>query len=282
MSASHRMRSANVSATSAELNAGLIGIAREQLAQRLGVDVAKVRPCVAMIPPQPEGLRGQFARVLAVEYLRAGAAEGVVTALLGEWASQCAQPPRAAVHPFTAREVASTVKSAARRKETLRGYGCDTGPLAEACPYPAGKAECPYILGRRRPRRRESFKGLVSAFNLCRGHRAPATWRAAQTIRRKFLLLAFAALETAKGYSGGELITSHREIAFQAGIPLSTVRRDLWAMKSAGWIEYTPGRSRAEIGDLPRGARIRRLLPGDAAAALVQSFFPGASVEGQR
>jgi len=281
VSASQRMRRANVSATSAELDARLIEIAREQLAQRLGVDVAKVRPCVAIIPPQPESLRGQFARVLAVEYLRAGATEGVVTAMLGEWASLCAQPPRAS-HPFGAREVAAIVRSAARRKATLRGYGCDAGPLAEACPYSSGKAECPYILGRRRPERRESFKGLVSAFNLCREHRAPAMWTGAQTIRRRFLLLAFAALETAKGYSGGELITSHREIAFQVGIPLSTVRRDLWAMKSAGWIDYAPGRSRAEIGDLPRGARIRRLLPGDAAAALVQAFFPGASVEGQR
>jgi len=55
VSASHGIRPGNVSATSGELDARLAETARGQLAQKLGVDVARMKPCVGMLPPQDEG-----------------------------------------------------------------------------------------------------------------------------------------------------------------------------------------------------------------------------------
>lgn len=274
---------ANIVTHGEGLDAALLDTMRERMAERLGLDVRNVRPCVAAIRPQEEGRRGEFCRVLAVELLRAGASKEVCLAYLGGWAEDCCQPPRAS-QKFAPSEVASIVKSALKtqRHGGLRGYGCKTGPLAEICPYGGGTqgmGVCPSIAQRRRPAKRERIATLPGAWNLARQHMAPLQWTGQQTVRRRFLMMAIAALEVGKNYGGGQLFTSVRELAYQTGIPRSTVARDLVAMRDAGWVEYEPGRNRREPGDLPRGARIRRLLPGELWDALAREAFPEATEE---
>jgi len=242
---------------------------REDLARHLGLPVEVIKPCVANIGPQAEGRRSEFAHILAVELLRAGASPLKVAAYLGYWAERCEQPPKAS-HAFTLRDLESTLKSATKKQETegLRGYGC-RGPLAEFCPYgEADRLRCPYISRNRRPLRRDKITTLLGAFNLAKAHRAPADWKPSVVFRRRFLHMAIGALEAAKGYAGGELITSLQELEYQTGISRSTLRRDLEAMAAAGWLSFTPGLSRREKGELPaRGAALRRLLPGEAEQA---------------
>lgn len=268
------------------LDAELVEAMRERMAERLGLDVRNIKPCVATLPPQEGGRRGEFCRVLAVELLRAGASKEVCLAYLGGWAEDCCQPPRAP-HEFAPPEVASILKSALSTQERggLRGYGCKTGPLAEVCPYGGGRpgmARCPFLAGRRRPPRREPMATLLGAYNVARRHSVPAEWTPQQAVRRRFLMMAIAALEVAKNYGGGQLFTSGRELAYHAQVPRTTVGRDLVAMRHAGWIEYEPGRSRREPGDLPRGARIRRLLPGELWDRLIREAFPEATEEASR
>jgi hypothetical protein len=245
------------------------------------VDVALIKPCVACIGPQEEKHRGATCYALAVEYLRTGASAAVATAVLGEWASRCAQPPRAS-HPFTGRDVASAVKGVVcKQKSTgLRGHGCKQGPLREACPYgggDAGMALCPYIQRNKRPPKRDRITTLLGAYNLARAHRPGSGWRPGQVIRRRFLMMVIGALEAAKGHAGVELITSGRELSYVTGCDRRTVTRDLRAMAAARWIEYTPGLSRGDQQRGPaRGARIRRLLPGEWAVAQVKTIFHGA------
>ena len=275
------LRRADIATRTADpdLDLALVEQMRERMADRLSLDVNLIRPCVALLPPQSEGQRGLAAHVLAVELLRAGVNEQTVLAEVGAFASRCDQPPKA-THKLGPPDVRAIVNSAARtqRRSGLRGYGCKTGPLATICPH-ENISDCPFILKRRRPRKRDMIANLVGAWNLAREHQAPRAWQAAQIVRRRFLLLAVAALEVVKGYGGGELITSARELAWQTSIPLSTVRRDLRAMAASGWISYTPGRSRQELGDLPQGARVRRLLPGEAIENLVREVFPEAEAE---
>jgi hypothetical protein len=262
-------------------NEARIDFLRQILAEKLGVDVALIKPCVACIGPQEEGHRGAVCYALAVEYLRTGASPDVVTAVLGEWAGRCAQPPRAR-EAFTARDVASAIKGAVQKQKTvgLRGHGCKRGVLGEMCPYGGGErgmAVCPYIRRNRRPPKRDRITTLLGTHNLARAHKPGPGWKPGQTVRRRYLLIVIGALETAKGQAGVELITSSRELAYAAGYERSTVRRDLKAMAAAGWIEYTPGLSRKDQGQgLARGARIRRLLPGEWAVAQVKTIFPGA------
>jgi hypothetical protein len=253
----------------------------EILAERLGGDIALIKPCVACIGPQEEGCRGAVCYVLAVEYLRTGAPPEVVTAILGEWASRCFQPPRAS-HSFTPRDVASIVKSVVQKHKTveLRGYGCKRGTLRDACPYGGGErgmAVCPYIRRNRRPPKRDRIATLLGAYNLARAHKPGVGWKPSQTLRRRYLMMVIGALEAAKGWAGVELITSGRELECAVGCSRSTVYGDLRAMAAAGWIEYTPGLSRThQGGGLPRGARTRRLLPVEWAAAQVKAIFQGA------
>jgi hypothetical protein len=272
------LRRANIVTSSSDMDLALVDVARERMADRLNLDLHLVRPCVALLPPQAEGQRGAAAHVLAVELLRAGVNEQTVLAEVGAFASRCDQPPKA-THKVGPTDVRAVVRSAVRTQKRggLRGYGCKTGILAAICPY-ASIADCAFIVKRRRPQKRDAIANLLGAFNLARQHRPPRTWTAEQIIRRKWLLMVVAALEVAKGYGGGVLITTDRELEFQSGVPRSTIQRDLRAMAAAGWIEYTPGRSRREPGDLPAGAHVRRLLPGEALEALVREVFPGAEV----
>jgi len=269
------------------LDEAIVSAFREEAARRLELPVEAVKSCVALIPPQPEGQRGYYAFVLAVELLRAGASLVKIAAYIGAWLERCDQP-RKANHAFTLRELESTIRSAEKTQETagLRGYGCYTGPLAELCPYKdAGISNCPYIAHRRKPMRRERINTLLGAFNLSKAHLVPAHWKSQVIPRRRFLYMAFGALEVIKGYAGGELITSLRELEYQTKISRSTLRRDLEAMAAAGWIEFAPGLSRREKRSLPaRGACIRRLLPGEsktgdcAKLADVLKAFPGAEI----
>ncbi|NIM07406.1 MAG: hypothetical protein GTO55_11810 [Armatimonadetes bacterium] len=240
----------------------------EDLSRRLSLPVEVIKPCVANIGPQAEGTRGQYTHVLAVELLRAGASETATAAYLGDWIERCDQPPKAG-HAFSLRDLESTLKSVKRRQSSggLRGYGCK-GPLGEYCPYSAAdRRRCPYLSRSRRPVRWQSITTLLGAFNLTRAHKTPEHWKSGVIHRRRYLLMAIGALEAAKGYAGTELVTSLRELAYQAGISRSTLRRDLEAMAEAGWIDFLPGESRREKGSLAKGARIRRLLPEEAREA---------------
>jgi hypothetical protein len=250
---------------------------RGELARRLSLDVRVVKPCVAMLPPQREGRRGEICHVLAVEYLRAGARQDVVVAELAAYAERCDQPPDA-THAFTTRDALATLKSVVgrRKRERLRGYGCDSGPLRELCPYDGDKGRCPYLRARRRPRRREKLSTLLGTVNARRAHAVPPDWKGTQTWRRRALWDAIGALEVSKGCGGAALITSERELAFWGQIPQTTLRRDLLAMAHAGWIEYAPGLSRkGRRGEAPVGTRIYRLYPGDKLLAAARAAFPG-------
>jgi hypothetical protein len=269
----------------AEFDGQITESLRADLARRLGLPLESIKPCVGNIPPQSEGTRGLYCHLLAVELLRAGASSRVAAAYLGDWIERCDQPPKAR-HAFTLRDLESTLKSVERRKsqDGLRGYGC-RGPLAEYCPYgPVEKGRCPSISRNRRPPKREKITTLLGAFNLAKAHAIPEQWKPGVIVRRRFLLIGIGALESAKGYAGTQLLTSMRELAYQTGISRSTLRRDLEAMADAGWISFTPGVSRREKGTLARGARIRRLLPGDAKEAelarlnAIVEAFPGAEV----
>lgn len=261
---------------------------RDSIAKELGLDPQAIKPCVAVLAstPQPKGARGAGGHKLAVEFIRAGAKPDVLCTFLGAWAQRCAQPPYAN-HPFTPRDIAATIRGVAKiaRDGRLYGFGCDNPhDLRPFCPYgggEAGKKACPYLQVRRRPPTRKSTTTLLGAWNLARTHEVPPGWRPRQIVRRRYLMLAIGAVEIAKGHGGCQLFTSTRELADESGIERHTLMRDLRAMATAGWIEYVPGRSRVEIARLAkagvevptRGARIRRLLPGEAAAALVERIF---------
>lgn len=255
--------------TSPLINPAVAQQLREDLARKLGLTVELIKPCVASIPPQPEGTRSKWAFVLAVELLRAGASPENTREYLASWVRLCEQPP-AARHAFTARDLDSTIRSALSKQQSvgLRGYGCD-GELQQYCPYgEARKTCCPYLARNRRPPQRDKITTLLGAWNLAKGHWIPAHWKPAVVLRRKFLLMGIGALEAAKGFPGGELITSVRELEHETKIARSTLRRDLPEMHKAGWVFYEPGLSRRELGEgPPRGARIRRLLPGESAEA---------------
>lgn len=212
---------------------------RQRMAERYGVHALAVKPCVATIGPQPEGMRAHYCHILAVEMLRAGATRDRVSIERGRWAETCDQPPRRASHPFTSRDVEATVKSVARRREVggLRGYGCAT--LESICVYDGDRKACDYRRRLRKPRRERA--SLLSVLDLNRWLRAPAQWRPSQEQRRRWLMLDIAALEVVRGYPGGNLITSEAELAWRAGSNRRTVHRDLEAMASAAWIGFSPG-----------------------------------------
>jgi hypothetical protein len=235
---------------------------RASTARRLALDARLVKPCVAMIPPQGQGQRSRVCHILAVELLKAGAAVEGAAAYLGEWASNCAQPP-AADHPYTSRDVESTVRGVGKlqTKEGLRGYGCRD--LEDWCAYGGYEQRhlCPYY--RSLSKAKAENASLVGALDIARQD-APSTWSQNQTLRRRWLMVVIAGLEVLRGRPGGLLITTQSELSWRATIPRKTVGRDLAAMAEAGWIDYTPGLSRRETaGRAPVGSAIRRLTPVD-------------------
>jgi hypothetical protein len=265
-----------------DLDAALAEAQSEDLARRLGVDLAAIKPCVALTPPQQEGNRSAYAFTLAVEFIRAGAVRDLVVAEVIGYAHRCDQPPRAKTR-FSERDAVSAVNSAFQRAKGggLRGFGCDRGPLRAYCPWGGGaegKAACSYIHGRRRPPKRDRITTLAGAWSLARALPVPKSWQAQQTQRRRYIMLAVGALEALKGHAGTELITSLREFSFQSGINRRTLRRDLEALRQASWIEFAPGLSRRDQGErLARGCRIRRLLPpAERPVERVQAAFVGA------
>ncbi len=235
----------------------------QRLAIRLGVDARLIKPCIASIGPQQEGLRHETCFVLAVALLQTGAQRDLILQYLGSWAERCDQPPKT-THPFTFKEVAVTLRSAEclRRSGSLRGHGCRS--LSLFCPYGGYEhhTECSFV--RSLYRAKPQTATLVGALNVASGHPAPDLWRSPQQIRRRWLMAVLAKLEVLRGRSGGLLITSSRELAYHSRCPRSTVQRDLRAMRDAGWIDYTPGLPRLQTaGQPPRGSSIRRLpVPG--------------------
>ncbi len=214
-------------------------------------------------------MRGRYAFLLAVELLRAGATQTKAAAFLGDWASRCEQPPKAK-HVFTVREVESAVAAARKKQERggLRGFGCNK-ELSQYCPYGLkGRDRCPYIARNKRQPKRESITSLLGAVNLAKTLPVPEHWKPSVTLRRRYLLIVIGALEAAKGFAGGELLTSYSELAYESRLPRTNVRRDLEEMAEAGWISFKPGLSRKGRSGLPpQGARIRRLLPGESQQA---------------
>ena len=248
---------------------------RADLARRLSRDVQLIKPCVARIPRQEQGTRGTMCHVLAVEYLRTGAEPDLVMSELCKYVERCAQPP-CADHPFTERDVSATLKSVLgkERREGLRGYGCDSGPLRDSCPYGGDKSRCPYIRRMRREPKRQKLSTLLGTVNARRAHSAPAHWSERQKWRRRVLWDDIGALEVQKGYGGGELITSEKELVYRTQIAQTTLRRDLVAMAQAGWIRYSPGKSRkGRKGEPSVGTRIYRLYPEEALLAAVKMIF---------
>jgi len=259
-------------------------VQREFLASHLGVEMGRVKPCVAVMGRVPEGRRQEFCRVLVIDFLRAGATEEAIRGHMGLYVeSQCEQPPFAS-HAFTHREASDTIKAvlAKAKRERIRGYGCinPTNPLLEFCLFRENYKACPYVRGMLRQPKREGISTLLGALNLLASHRVSGHWTERQRNRRALLHWTIAALEQAKGYGGAELITSEEELVcyFPGPITRRTVRGDLMAMAEARQIRWMPGKSRrGRAGEPSIGMRIIRLFPPDRESMrAVLEVFPGA------
>jgi hypothetical protein len=269
---------------------------RALLAERLGVNVREIKPCLALIGGQAQGSRARIASVLAYELAKLGVSEDTAVSYLGWYVGKCDQPPLAD-HHFTDAEARTTVRSVYRQKKSGRrilGYGCirRSSPLLAFCPYGAdtdaqSRFTCPYVSQRLAKPNRRRIATLTGAMNLLHMHLRrgpPEGWRPRAAARRSLLYLTLAKLEVEHNHPGGELWTSERRLQDEFPLPIArgTIRGDLAAMQKAGWIRWTRGkdhRETAAAGRPPLGMRVMRLLPGDALVAAVEAAFPGAEEE---
>lgn len=236
---------------------------RDHLASFLGVDPENIKPCVAKIaPPDREGRRAELALVIAITLAKAGIDEHGAMQYLGYWRGRCAQPPKTH-RTFTKREVDSIWKQTKKLLDSgkLRGYGCNSGPLAEVCPFPTHE-DCPFYARMKKPQKRPRTASLVGCWGMQRAHEKPVGWSRLEDARRRLLFVAIASLENIKGHGGEQLISSERELAEHFGaISHHTLRADLQAMAAEGWILFRPGLTRrGNAGIPPRGCVIRRLF----------------------
>jgi hypothetical protein len=254
---------------------------RESLAERLNLRVEEVKPCLAGIGGQPEGQRFHFAQVLAYELVKANVSQERAEAYLRWYVGQCDQPPQAGSRSSEG-EALAALRSVLSRKAAggkIYGYGCvkRDSPLLESCPYgvdrdPEHRFRCPYVEQRRVAPNRRQLVSLVGSLNLLHQHlrkRIPKGWRPLAATRRALLYLLLGKLEVEAGHPGGELWTSERKLEQEYPLPVSrgTLRRDLGAMQTAGWLEWTRGKTHVQSaaeGRRPRGMGVRRLMWGEA------------------
>jgi hypothetical protein len=262
---------------------------RVLLAERIGVPVEKVKPCVALLGNIPEGHRKEFCWRLVIELVRAGAAEESIRGHVGYYVeSQCQQPPFAD-EQFTHREAERVVRDVLEMAKHARifGHSCKNpqNPLLQFCPFRSSHEnwhyDCPYVRGFFKQPKRKSISTLIGSLNLLVSHKAPARWKERQRMRRALLTWTIGALEQVKGHAGAELITSEDELVryFPGRITRKTVRTDLQAMEQAKQIRWIRGQG-WRAGQPRVGMRITRLFPPDrerVAAAL--EAFPGAEEE---
>lgn len=259
------------------------------LAERIGVPVERVKPCVALLGNISEGRRKEFCWCLVIELVRAGADEGSIRGHVGYYVeSQCQQPPFADKQ-FTHKEAERVVREVLEmaKHERIRGHGCKNpqNPLLEFCPFRSSHEnwhyDCPYVRGFFKQPRRKSISTLIGALNLLASHKIPAHWRERARPRRALLTWTIAALEQVKGYAGGELITDEDELVryFPGETTRKTVRADLQAMEEAKQIKWVRGQRR-RAGQPRVGMKITRLFPpGRERIAAALQAFPGAEEE---
>lgn len=274
-------------------------VQRDWLAARLEVPRDEIKPCLACMGSQHEGNRARIASVIAYELAKIGISEEQALSYIGYYVGKCDQPPLAD-YRFTDREARSILRSVYRKKKAgqrILGHGCikRSSPLLAFCSYGAdidadSRFSCPYIRRRMVKPDRRRIASLVGALNLLHMHLRPGIpkcWRPLAANRRSLLCLTLAKLEVERGHPGGELWTSERKLQAEFPLPIAraTIRRDLAAMQTVGWIEWhrgKPHQATAAEGREPAGMRVMRLFPGDARLAAVMEVFPGAQVEGER
>jgi len=168
---------------------------QQDLALKLNVSAADVRPCLARIGVVSQGIRNKTAYIVATEFRRMGAAEALAWREMLRWNGLC-KPP------LPERELRSAFESAWRLPKV---YGC-RGALADA--WCIGRKKCEWfaasVAGRRKCRETDLFDygwpGLLKS----------AEFR---------VYLSLVRLEQAKGVgAGGLVIAGTRDYAWLAGL----------------------------------------------------------------